>query len=287
MALGAALAVAGATPLFAWWRGAVAGELFGARDLPDDVARLAGLTDAILGASIAGKWLAAWWLARVPLAARARWAWQASVAGLATWWLIDSSVSAAMGAPSNIILVNCAPLVIAGPLLLRLRRQGAPHPRVPRARGWWALELVCALNLGLGLAIAIGGLQLPPWVTYLDGWLGAPASPDAIVWQRFVAGPIGGTIAAQFLMLGWAARRASGEAWVRRAIVTSVLAWFAIDTALSLAVGATFNVGLVNLPCLALVLAATAAARSVAVLPGQHALEPHDPAVGAVGIEPR
>ncbi len=114
--------------------------------------------------------------------------------------------------------------------------------------------------MGLGLAIAIAGPRFAPWTDGLDGWLGAPASPDAITWQRFVAGPIGGTIAAHFLMLGWAARHASGEAWVRRAVVTSVLAWFAIDTALCLATGATFNVALVNLPCLVLVLAATAAA---------------------------
>ena len=104
--LGVALALAGATPLFGWWRGAVAHDLFGAARLPPDVTRLARLTDAILGASIVGKWLTAWWLARGPLAAGHTWAWRASVAALALWWLVDSGVSLAVGAPANVVLVS-------------------------------------------------------------------------------------------------------------------------------------------------------------------------------------
>lgn len=263
--LGVALALAGATPLFGWWRGAVAHDLFGAARLPPDVTRLARLTDAILGASIVGKWLTAWWLARGPLAAGHTWAWRASVAALALWWLVDSGVSLAVGAPANVVLVNGAPLVCAGSLLAMLRRHRAPTAPVPRARprGWWALELVCWANVGLGLMVAVaprwGGFAA--WCAGLDRWVGAPASPEADLWLRFVAGPIGGTIAAHFLLLGWAARRAPGAAWVRRAVVTSVLAWCALDSALSVALGAWFNLAYVNLPCVVVVLVATAVAR--------------------------
>lgn len=263
--LGVALALAGATPLFGWWRGAVARDLFGAAALPPDVARLAGLTDAILGASIAGKWLAAWWLARGPLAAGRAWAWRASVAALALWWLVDSGVSLAVGAPANVMLVNGAPPLFAGSLLVMLRRHRASTAAAlgARPRGWWALEVVCWGNVALGLLVAVaprwGGFAV--WGAGLDRWLGAPASPATALWLRFVAGPVGGTVAAHFLLLAWAARRAPGAPWVRRAVVTSVLAWGAIDGALSVALGAWFNLVYVDLPCLALVLIATAAAR--------------------------
>lgn len=263
--LGVALALAGATPLFGWWRGAVAHDLFGVAALPPDVARLAGLTDAILGASIAGKWLAAWWLARGPLAAGQAWAWRASVAALALWWLVDSAVSLAVGAPANVMLVNGAPLVFAGSLLAMLRRHRAPAAAAPgaRPRGWWVLEVVCWGNVALGLLVAVaprwGGFAA--WGAGLDRWLGAPASPAAALWLRFVAGPVGGTIAAHFLLLARAARRAPGAAWVRRAVVTSVLAWGVIDSALSVALGAWFNLAYVDVPCVVVVLVATAAAR--------------------------
>jgi hypothetical protein len=86
---------------------------------------------------------------------------------------------------------------------------------------------------------------------------GADALPaDAERSFRFALAPFGATSAAYFLLqlalVHFALAR--GERWAWWAVFGAFGFWFALDSALSLAHGARFNVWLANLPALALML---------------------------------
>lgn len=75
---------------------------------------------------------------------------------------------------------------------------------------------------------------------------------------RFLLAPFGATSAAYFLLqlalVHWPLAR--GERWAWGAVFGAFAFWFLLDTPLSLAHGALFNVLLANLPALALMLPA-------------------------------
>lgn len=253
-ALGLAVAFFGDGVAFAMWRGAAARTLFERAELPTQVVALAKVTDGILGATIAGKWIAAWWIARVPLARGEAWAKRALAWGLATWFAIDSAVSVAHGAVFNVWMINLVPLIFFGGLLLRTRANAPPAS----TQRWRALEIACWISAALGLVIAsaIDSSLFAPWRDAAARALGENTGElpqPSRTWLAFVAGPIGGTTLGHFVMLALALRRAAGERWVMLAVATSVATWFFVDSACSLARGAPFNVLLVNLPALALV----------------------------------
>jgi hypothetical protein len=76
--------------------------------------------------------------------------------------------------------------------------------------------------------------------------------PEVVQFRRFILGPFGATTAAYFLLLFFVLRYPffHREPWAYAAAVASLALWFLVDSAASLRHGATFNVLLVNLPCI-------------------------------------
>jgi hypothetical protein len=256
-AVGLGVAVAGRTALFAPWRAAAAVALFDRPAMPTTLEPFVALTDAILGGSIVGKWIAAAWLVRGPLAAGQRWAWWALVAGLLAWFLLDAGVSLALGAGFNVWMIDLAPLIVFGGLLLRARAATRPGlaaalPLVPPPR-WAALRWVCTGFAAFGVLVALGSHTLP-FAYYrqaiADAWFHGTLDADAWVWLRFAYALIGATFLGHFLMLALALRQASGERWVLDAVATSMLGWFLVDATGSVVHGAWFNVWMIDVPSL-------------------------------------
>lgn len=91
-------------------------------------------------------------------------------------------------------------------------------------------------------------------------------SEDASAVFRFALVPLGATDAAYFALAWFVVRHGirEGLGWAYRAFLVATLLWFVVDCAMSLAVGATFNVLVVNLPCLLLLAPAFWALRDLA-----------------------
>jgi hypothetical protein len=260
VALGVALPVAWMTPPFALYRDAVASAVGDASILDGDGARLiAGIT----GGSIAGKWTLHWAIAHFGLRARERWAWNATIAGLGTWFVIDSISSLLGGAWANVVMINGLPPLLVLPLAWRLRarcdREVAPlASERPVARLAMASAIVVWIS---GLVIAFG-TESPAFATWWAGlsaahYGGASVPPAMHALVRFFAGPIGGSTAGHAIMLALVARHAIGSAapWAARWSAASVLAWALTDSAWSFASNGAFDVWLVNGPCTLLLLA--------------------------------
>jgi hypothetical protein len=253
--MGVAVAAAGGTAMFAAWRAAAAQALLERPALPVTLEPFAALTDGILGGSIVGKWVAAAWLVRRPLAEGRRWAWWALVAGLLGWFVLDSGISVAMGAGFNVWMINLAPLVVFGGPLLAARagtRPEAPAPAVvPGA--WAVLRWVCIGFAAFGVLVALGSHTLP-FALYrqaiADAWFHGTLPADAWIWLRFTYALIGATFFGHFLMLALALRHAPGQRWVLDAVATSMLAWFLVDATASAVHGAWFNVWMIDVPSL-------------------------------------
>ena len=256
--LGLVLAVAGSTSIFAMWNEPAIPLFFGEVPPPEGFFQFRGFTYGILGGSIAGKWVATWWLVREPLKRRERWAWYAALTGLLSWFLVDSAVSVSTGAMFNVWMINLLPLAMVGPLLFAMRSglNSSEKPVFPISKS--LLVIMC-------WAFAFGGLVVatlvtsPLFVTYTHSisntfFTGGELSPEIRHFQQFVFGPIGGTFLAHFLILAFVAHHAGHESWARTAILTSVLAWFVIDSTCSALHGAWFNLAQANVPCLVVVL---------------------------------
>jgi hypothetical protein len=255
--LGLVLAIAGDTVIFAPWRSAAAAALLERPAFPATLEPFAALTDGILGGSIVGKWVAAAWLVRRPLAEGRRWAWWALVAGLLAWFVLDSGLSLALGAGFNVWMINLAPLVVFGGLLLPARagtRPDAPaRVAAPPSRAWAVLRWVCTGFAAFGVFVALGSHTLP-FTLYqqaiADAWFHGTLPAEAWTWLRFGYGLIGATFLGHFLMLALALRHAAGQRWVLDAVASSMLAWFVVDATASAAHGAWFNVYMIDVPSL-------------------------------------
>ena len=88
--------------------------------VPADVGDYIAFNQSVLGAVTAGLGLAAWWLARAPLASGQRWAWTALVTTLGLWFVVDNAASLATGYPRNVAF-NAVLAVPAVPLLWMAR----------------------------------------------------------------------------------------------------------------------------------------------------------------------
>ena len=99
--------------LFSWIATGDADHLDG---MPLDARDYLAFSHALLGAVTAALGLAAFWLARVPVARQERWGWTALVTTLALWFVVDNTASLVTGFPRNVVfnLVLTAP---AFPLL--------------------------------------------------------------------------------------------------------------------------------------------------------------------------
>jgi len=259
-AVGLILAIAGPLGPLQFWERRVDALFFGARPQPE-LQPFKAATFGILGGSIVGKWCAAWWLVRVPLRQRQRWALGGLWSGLLVWFLIDSVVSWRSGATFNIWLINAVPLVVMGGLLLRLRSGMRPQSAAETASfgalpvGWRSLGLISIAFVGVGLVVAFG-MDGPFFAIYRDlfgrYFFGGDLPLEAQRYLVFIAGPIGATFAGHFAMLAWAVRSTGAQrpAWLLQCVVTSVMAWFVVDSSMSILHGAWFNVVVVNVPTL-------------------------------------
>ena len=276
--VGVFAAAFGGTGAFAMWRNGVSDAMFGAPGVIDALRPFSTATLGILGGSITGKWVAAWWLVRYPLAAGARWAWWALVAGLLGWFCLDGTVSILHDAWFNIVSINLAPLVLVGIPLFRARHGLTPRAREPLPPRWRPL-------LAATIGFAVFGLVLTFAATssvfdfyaaaIADTFFGGHAPAEATTWQGFIYGLIGATFTAHFAMLAWACVMAGGRAWVRSMVITSMLAWFCVDSATGLVHGAHFNLWMVNVPSMAVMALAWWLATPPAPLP-----KDRDPAPG-------
>ncbi len=257
--VGAFAAFLGGTGAFAMWRTGVSEAMFGAPGVVDALRPFSTATLGILGGSIVGKWVAAWWLVRYPLAAGARWAWWALVAGLLGWFCLDGAVSVLHGAWFNILSINLAPLVLVGVPLWRARDGLQSQSRTPLpARGKPLLAATIVFTLfGLVLTFAATAPIFDFYSAAIaDAFFEGHAPPQATTWQSFIYGLVGATFAAHFAMLAWACVMAGGRLWVRSMVITSMLAWFCVDSATGLIHGAYFNLLMVNVPSMLVMAAA-------------------------------
>lgn len=119
------------------------------------------------------------------------------------------------------------------------------------------LITISVLSMLIGLVIAF----LPNSIVF-DSYNAKLASlffdgeipTEAEKMKSFLFGPIGGTVSGyfvlQFFIVLYPFKR--GEKWAWYAIISALLCWFFIDSAISIAHGAYFNVYMVNLMTLVL-----------------------------------
>lgn len=258
--LGVVLPLAFPTAPFAIYRAAIADAVGDPAVLGLDVARLvAGVT----GGSIAGKWALHWAVVRFGVRARRRWAWNATIAGLATWFFVDSISSLLGGAWANVVMINGLPPLLVLPLAWRLRATCDRDPERAEASEVGVTRLAMAsgaLGVVSGLVIAFG-MNTPPFDPWWQGlsiaqFDGQSVPPAARALVRYFAGPIGGSTAGHCVMLVLVARHAiaARDARAARWSAISVLVWALTDSAWSLSARGAFNVWLVDVPAALLLL---------------------------------
>jgi hypothetical protein len=114
-------------------------------------------------------------------------------------------------------------------------------------------ETACLSFAALGLLVAYAG-ESAIFAVWRDAAARSIFSADTLPagvapFAEATLGILGGSIfgkwiAAWMLVRGPLAR---GEAWAHRALVLGLLSWFVVDSAVSLVVGAAFNVWMINL----------------------------------------
>ncbi len=116
-----------------------------------------------------------------------------------------------------------------------------------------ALSLTCALFIGMGLLVAFAGhtALFSAWrdaaATALFGQPRLAAELAPLV--RLSNGILGGSIVGKWVAAAWLVGHplARGQRWAWHALVIGLLSWFLLDSAISLWLGATFNVWMINL----------------------------------------
>jgi hypothetical protein len=121
---------------------------------------------------------------------------------------------------------------------------------------WLVLATATAIAAGLAIALAPDSLLFDHHTDAIaKAFFGGDMPESGRDMRAFLFGPLGGTIVGYFVMqlfvvLGPFRRR---ERWAWHAVAWPLLAWFTLDSAMSVYHGATFNVWMVNLPTLVLV----------------------------------
>ena len=266
-AVGLLLVLAGGTELFSSWRGAVAEAQLGLDALPAHVRPLAGFTEGILGGTVVGKWVAAAWLVAVPLRDGQRWAWWALLGGLLGCIAVSSGMSLVLGVTATLWMIDAAPLVLFGGLLLatyRSTRASTPPP--PSARWWTVTQRACVVFVLVGVVVATASHSVIFEIyrqAIADTWFQGQLPADALAWVRMAYALVGATFVGHFIMLATALHFAVGQRWVLHATISSMLAWFFVDSTADIVHGAWFNVWMINIPSLlAVLIPATLASRS-------------------------
>lgn len=132
---------------------------------------------------------------------------------------------------------------------------------------WLTYANVFALFIGLLAAFAIDSFVFDIYnhniqIQYADG---QPLSVDINQMKKWLFGIIGGTIAGFQLLIIFISENAfkQRERWAWTAIFSAMILWFVVDSAVSIACGAWFNVWLINLPSFTLILIPLIATRKV------------------------
>lgn len=117
---------------------------------------------------------------------------------------------------------------------------------------WWFLLAASIFFAFFGIAVAVLG-TLPPaslWESWIaEALVGRPFNSGESALYDFMRGPLGGTMAGYYVLqtaiVAVPLRRS--ETWAWWAVMGGVCVWFVVDSAVSIAHGALFNVVRVNL----------------------------------------
>jgi len=118
--------------------------------------------------------------------------------------------------------------------------------RVVELGAWWFAAL------GLTLPFVYGRGPFALYAERVVAWAGGDGDPAL---RGLLLGILGGSIAGKWVLHAALARGPlrRGERWAHRASVVGLLGWFVVDSGASLALGASFNVWMINLAPLAFV----------------------------------
>ena len=151
--------------------------------------------------------------------------------------------------------------VVAGTLPGSLQRRPLRyHARVQSTRAvasWIEIASWSFALLGLLLPLAFGSPMFTPYRQAVAGWAyGAssiPSTDETLL--GLMLGITGGSVAGKWIVHAMLARGplAEGQAWARDLTLRGLAAWFLVDSAASLWIGAAFNVVMINLLPLLLV----------------------------------
>ena len=119
---------------------------------------------------------------------------------------------------------------------------------------FWQRWLVAACfvfaAVGVLVALANDSFLFARWNAGVDATFAENATlgPEAAALKAFLLGPLGGTILGSYVLCGAIAAGpfARREPWAWWAITASLLAWFLLDSAVSIRHGAWFNVLQIN-----------------------------------------
>lgn len=132
---------------------------------------------------------------------------------------------------------------------------------------WLTYANVMALMVGLLAAFFIDSLVFDIYneniqAQYNDG---NPLPDHMNLMKKWLFGIIGGTIAGFQLLIIFISEHAfkKKEKWAWTAIMTAMLLWFVVDSGVSIACSAWFNVWFINLPSFILILIPLIATRKM------------------------
>lgn len=132
---------------------------------------------------------------------------------------------------------------------MKEKAKSLPTAMPPLVRAGWILLLLAfgmQALVGYSVALAIDG---PLWAWHQESvanalWGSAEYGPEVEAYRAWAMALLGGTIASWAVAMMWVVavpmRRREGWAWW--AVITSTMAWFWIDTAVSAAHGVMINV---------------------------------------------
>ena len=243
----------------------IAALFWGQADIPEGVLSFKKFIFGPLGMTIAGKWILMIYIAACPFKEKERWAFEASWAGLLSWFTIDSAVSIYYGADFNIYRVNIFPLIFIGlPLLMTRRYFILPKAGSEENEGavsFWQswLFAVSLLFIGMGLLTSFMSTSFifRPYNILLAQtfWETNTIPKEFLDFKGFIFGPLGGTLVGYMVLMAYIVkfpfRKGKKEAYW--AIVVALLTWFLVDTMISLYHEAYFNIAMANLPTLFLI----------------------------------
>ena len=229
---------------------------FGAA-LPTEARPLIDTIEAILGGTIVGEALAAWFLARYPLREGQRWAWEALWLGHRIWFGVAFIACLMTGAQDTLLTLAMPAFLVFAVILWRAKpppavgseQDSVTTERELRYTRWFCMGQVI---FGCSLVLVAWGLDSSPYhrAMWAALWPEGGASSLAQSWLVLGFGLIGALFAAHFSYLAMWAHHSPSHPRLARAYVASVFAWFMVDSVGCALAGAWFNVLSINIMCI-------------------------------------